>query len=36
MTEQKAVFDNDVQIIIKDGKYYYLPDMTESGNEHEE
>ena len=26
LTEPEAVYDNDVQIIIKDGKYFYLRD----------
>ena len=30
MIEQKAIYDDDVQIIIKDGKYYYLPDSISS------
>ena len=25
MIEQKAIYEDEVQIIIKDGKYYYLP-----------
>ena len=28
--EQKAIFDDDVQIIVKDGKYYYLHDSLKS------
>jgi hypothetical protein len=30
MIEQKAIFGGDVQIIIKDGKYYYQPDFSDS------
>jgi hypothetical protein len=29
----KQVYDEDVQIIIKDGKYYYLPQPTDTENE---
>ena len=28
--EPKAVYNNDVQIIMKDGNYYYLPDSSDS------
>ena len=30
MIEQKAIYENDVQIIIKDGKYFYLHDLAEN------
>ena len=33
MIEQKAIYEDDVQIIIKDGKYYYLPALSEGTNE---
>ena len=32
MIEQKAIYENDVQIIIKDGKYYFLPDSSDTEN----
>ena len=33
MIEQKAVYDEDVQIVIKDGKYYYQHDAPAAANE---
>ena len=36
INESGSVYNNDVQIIIKDGKYYYLPDVFERSEDHKE